>query len=153
MADISIITVGKECLDDIQPLWEQLNEIHRSVSPHFAYHFEEYVFEYRKAYLRTKGDLGELLIFKAMDDDLMVGYCVASINPIGDGEIESIYVEENYRGKKVGDSLIRAALDWLDENDVRSKSVAVTFGNEDAFPFYAKYGFLPRTTYLTVPDK
>ncbi|BCS90078.1 GNAT family N-acetyltransferase [Pseudodesulfovibrio sediminis] len=149
---ITLITKGKESLDQIQPLWEQLNDLHKAVSIHFSAHFKEYLFGYRKAYLRTKGDLGSLRIFMAMNDTELVGYCVASINPVGDGEIESIFVEEAFRRQQVGDMLMTAALKWLDENDVRSKSVAVVFGNEAAHPFYARYGFLPRTTYLAIPE-
>jgi len=82
-----------------------------------------------------------------------IGYCVASLDPAYNGEIESIFVEEDYRRQTVGDRLMTAALDWLVAHDPRAISVAVVFGNEQAHPFYAKYGFVPRTTYLIIPEE
>ena len=111
--------------------------------------FEGYAFAFRKAYLASKAIKGSLQIFMAEVDATPVGYLVASLDKQLQGEIESIFVAEDHRGIKTGDSLMRAALNWLDENGAASKSVSVVYGNESAHAFYARYGFLPRSTRLS----
>lgn len=148
MAQPSITESGPERLNDIKLLWEQLNRLHESVSPHFKDEFSDYPFAYRKAYLAKKAMQGLLRIFFAEADDRPVGYCVASLDTHRHGEIESIFIEEPFRGQGVGDALMQTALGWLDANDAESKSVSVVFGNEAAHPFYARYGFHPRSTKL-----
>lgn len=143
-----IVESGPERLNDIRPLWEQLNRLHESVSPHFKDEFTNYSFAYRKAYLADKAMHGTLRIFFAEADDQPVGYCIASLAPHQQGEIESIFIEEPFRGQSVGDGLMRAALGWLETNNAESVAVSVVFGNEAAHPFYARYGFYPRSTRL-----
>lgn len=135
-------------MDAIRPMWEALNRLHTSLTPHFQLDFQCYRFADRKAYLESKAAMGGLRIFLIRLEQNFVGYCVASLRHDRHGEIESIYVDEAYRGMKLGDTLMRAALDWMDEKGALSKSINVVFGNEAAFPFYAKYGFYPRSTTL-----
>lgn len=148
MTALTLIEAGEERLSDIQPLWEGLNRLHAEATPHFKSHFESYTFATRKTYLETKAQTGRLRIFLAMDEDTPVGYCVTSLCS-GHGEIESIFIMDAYRGRKMGDTLMRAALAWLDAHGAETKSVNVVYGNEVAHPFYAKYGFLPRSTTLS----
>lgn len=148
MPDIQITSCGPEGLARIRSLWEQLNEHHESVSPHFAERFADGNFSHRAKLFDAKSSEGRLRVFIA-EAGRPVGYCVVTLGAQGHGEIESIFITQAYRGRKIGDTLMRAALDWLDVNGAVSKSVSVVFGNEQAFPFYAKYGFLPRTTVLS----
>lgn len=148
MQHIELVEGGIERLEDIRPLWERLNQIHATVTPHFRADFEAYAFEDRKLYLESKSTLGEVRVFLIKDGEHSVGFCVASLRRDLHGEIESIYIADEYRGAKLGDKLMRAALAWMDTNGALTKSVNVVFGNEQAFPFYAKYGFLPRSTTL-----
>jgi ribosomal protein S18 acetylase RimI-like enzyme len=48
----------------------------------------------------------------------------------------------------IGDSLMKKALSWMDQKGAMAKIVEVGTGNEQAFNFYARYGFLPRKTVL-----
>lgn len=148
MEQPELIEGGIELLDDIRPLWEHLNRLHGQVTPHFRADFQAYRFEDRKQYLQSKSTLGEVRILLTTVGGLCVGYCVASLRRDLHGEIESIYIMDEYRGAGLGDRLMRAALGWMDTNGALTKSVNVVFGNEQAFPFYAKYGFLPRSTTL-----
>jgi len=143
-----LVVGGVERLDDIRPMWEALNRLHAQVTPHFRRDFVCYEFDDRKAYLLSKASMGEVCIFLIRLRGVFVGYCVASLRHDQHGEIESIYVEEAYRGMRLGDMLMRTALDWMDENGAITKSINVVFGNENAFSFYAKYGFYPRSTTL-----
>jgi ribosomal protein S18 acetylase RimI-like enzyme len=80
--------------------------------------------------------------------DVPVGYCVSTLNLSKVGEIESIYVDENFRHLGIGDTLIRKALSWMDSKGAISKVVEVGAGNEQVFSFCERYGFFPRKTVL-----
>lgn len=77
-----------------------------------------------------------------------VGYVVSTVNSEKTGEVESIYIDEAYRGMGIGGQLMRDALDWMDQNGSISKQVEVSVGNEVAWGFYGRNGFLPRKTLL-----
>jgi hypothetical protein len=51
---IENISGGSVLLDDIQPLWEQLNQHHEEISPHFSKEFRDCKFEGRKFKLLKK---------------------------------------------------------------------------------------------------
>lgn len=149
MNNVTITSCGPEGLDAIQPLWEQLNRHHADISSHFSDYFKQFTFEQRKAALESKGRRGTVRIFMAEVDGQVAGQCVVSLMPELLGEIDSIFVAEEFRNKKIGDSLMRAALEWLDDNGAKSKTVVVVHGNEAAYGFYARYGFLPRSVRLS----
>ena len=44
------------------------------------------------------------------DSDRLVVDCVSTVSADKQGEIDSIYVEEDYRGKGIGDRLIRLSV-------------------------------------------
>ena len=75
-----------------------------------------------------------------------MGYCISSIKRDGLGEIDSIYIESDYRRKGIGDNLMNRALQWLKESSADRIIVQVIVDNEEAFPFYQRYGFFPRST-------
>ena len=77
-----------------------------------------------------------------------MAYCITTISPDNEGEIDSIYVEERYRGHGFGDELIKRSLEWMDKKGVKKKTVRVAVGNQDAMSFYERYGFLPRSITL-----
>jgi ribosomal protein S18 acetylase RimI-like enzyme len=77
-----------------------------------------------------------------------VGYCISSIDEEKTGEIESIFVDAAYKGMGIGDPFIKKALIWMEREGTVAKIVEVGAGNEQAFGFYEKYGFLPRKTVL-----
>jgi diamine N-acetyltransferase len=137
-------------LEQIKYLWEELNQHHYQCSPNFKDHYKQMTFEKRKFDLLKKSASGEMRVDLAVDEasGCIVGYCVSSINTEKTGEIESIFVDVAYRGLKIGDSLIRNALSWMDNEGALAKIVEVGDGNEQAFGFYARYGFLPRKTVL-----
>ena len=90
---------------------------------------------------------GQMLIVLAYEKDLLIGYCIASlVEEVG--EIDSIFVSENYRKCGIATCLMDTSLHWLKQNNPIKTVVKVSIGNEDVFGFYARYGFLPRLTEL-----
>jgi len=137
-------------LDQIKPLWEALNEHHRQYSSNFKEHYDRMTFEKRKADLLKKVALGKMHVDLAADkaSGQNVGYCVSSVDSEKTGEIESIFVDAVYRRMGIGDSLMKNALSWMEQEGAVAKIVEVAAGNEKAFDFYGRYGFLPRKTVL-----
>ncbi|WP_054848068.1 GNAT family N-acetyltransferase [Methanoculleus chikugoensis] len=138
-------------IDVIRPLWNRICEHHRIRARTFRAFFEHTTFDNRKVYFVRCAEAGDLRVDLASDPvaGRCVGYCVTSLSAdqIG-GEIESLYVDETYRSQGIGTALVHRALAWLDENGSVENRVAVAEGNEEAFPFYRKFGFYPRRTVL-----
>ena len=57
------------------------------------------------------------------------------------GEIESIYIESQYRRLKLGDKLMKNALDWFESKSITKIEISVVYANDQALPFYERYGF------------
>jgi len=137
-------------LDELKDLWEELNRYHCERSEHFKPHYLSMTFEKRKADLKKKAEGGEMRVDFAIDESTRQGiaYIVSTINPAKVGEIDSVFVEEHYRRMGVGGKLMQNALTWMDERGAVEKHVEVSFGNESAWGFYGRFGFLPRKTTL-----
>jgi diamine N-acetyltransferase len=143
---------GPECLDSITPLWMKLREHHLERSPYFKEQIKKMNWDIRKPYLLEKSANGALLVQMAQDKKTLVGYCVSSISSKNEGEIESIYIEKDYRKQNIGDRFMKTALVWMDVRGVTVKIIGVAVGNEEAFGFYQKYNFYPRVTVLRQLD-
>lgn len=135
-------------IDEIRFLWEELNKHHKTVSPFFKEEFQTFTFSQRKSNLNRKYKNNNLRIDIAKEENKVVGYIISGINEDNVGVIESFFVRDQYRNMKIGDTLMKRALAWMESNNVRSKLVHVAFGNERAFGFYERFGFFPRVTKM-----
>jgi diamine N-acetyltransferase len=151
--DIVFTQSGPEGLEQIAPLWIKLRRHHKERSPWFKDDFDTVTWEMRKTGLLEKSAKGELLVHLAKDKGVLIGYCVSSIDTEKQGEIESIYIEKEYRKHHIGDGFMKTALKWMDGQGVKRKIIGVAVGNEEAFGFYEKYGFYPRVTLLRQKEK
>jgi ribosomal protein S18 acetylase RimI-like enzyme len=144
-------TYGDEgVLDEIQVLWENLNQHHMLMSPYFKQHYKEMTFKQRKTELRKKAKQAKMRVDLAVDKATKqaVGYIVCTLDKTKTGEIDSVFVNPAFRGLGVGDALMKRALVWLDKKGAVAKIVEVGVGNEQALGFYSRYGFYPRKTVL-----
>jgi ribosomal protein S18 acetylase RimI-like enzyme len=126
-----------------------LNRHHVALSPHFSSRRRSRTFDARKREFDAKAASGKLRIELAFPtgSETAVGYCLASLSA-GMGEVDSLFVEEAFRGHGVGAELMRHALDWLDTQGATSKIVVVAHGNDSAIDFYSQFGFRPDNVYL-----
>ena len=85
----------------IESMWRKLTLHASSRSEHFPEYFAHRTFDQRREELLSKSRNGQLHIDVARDartgQDL--GYCVSSIDGKGEGEIESLFVDEISRGR------------------------------------------------------
>ena len=141
-------------IDRCGPLWDKLNVHHAERSKHFAAAFARRRWEDRRdgIFLTRLREGGRVRVDLAVREGVDVGYCITTISAAAVGEIESIYVEEGLRGRGVGRALMEKALAWLDAEGIRHKMLGVGAGNEEALPFYARFGFVPSATVLRHKD-
>jgi diamine N-acetyltransferase len=152
--DFSIVSIELRDIDSIRPLWEEHNAFHASVSPHFSGHFKSMTFERRKAEFCEKAGKGEVRtqvsVHQATGE--VAGYCVSNVIG-GRGEIDSLFVKKNHRGRGVGRHLVEAAIAWMRSLGADDIAVTVAIGNEDALKFYRRFGLAPRLVLLSrLPD-
>lgn len=133
-------------IDIIKPLWEKLREHQSSKSVNFGDDLKSVTWERRKNELT--GANKRLKIFIATKDDKHIGYCISSITNEGKGEIDSLFIDDNYRKKGMGSEFMERALQWFDENGIKDIYISVFVGNEEVLGFYGKFGFAPRSIYL-----
>lgn len=140
---ISYIKENEVALDEIRPLWEKLRSHHHEKTRDFKKRFSSMTFESRKNSIleNTNGCLVEFARNNETGD--YVGYCVSTLYKNGNGEIDSLYVDPEYRGKRIADRLVNDAIEWLHSRDVKEINIYVAAGNEEVFGFYERFGFRP----------
>lgn len=143
-ASMNIEAITREKIDGIKPLWEKLNAHHLAKSSLFKDHFSAFTFEKRMESLK-KRDL--LIAYVAEHDGEKIGYCVATVDG-SVGEIDSLFVREEHRGKGAGEELFSLALRWLGGQKCETIKVAVAEGNESVLGFYRRFGFAKRFTVM-----
>ncbi|WP_370280698.1 N-acetyltransferase family protein [Pontibacterium sp.] len=144
--NIEILDLPRERIDEIEPLWNALNSHHQARSTHFEQHFSTFTFDKRVKHLNAAP---YLKIFVAVDGDVFVGYCIASANE-SKGEIDSLYVQQGYQGARLGQQLMDCSIAWLEDQKCTQISVYVAEGNEEAMPFYERFGFKPRFQVMQI---
>ena len=73
---------------------------------------------------------------------------MSTISADKQGQLESIYIEPEYRKAGIGDELMKRALSWMNEMKAETKTLIVGVGNEEVLSFYSRYGFYPK--HITV---
>jgi ribosomal protein S18 acetylase RimI-like enzyme len=150
--NIAFVVVDQSKLDKVETLWNKLRLHHMNNSLHFKERYQTMNFRERIAPLLKKCKNGELFIEIASDKLTKkdIGYCISSFTNLTgkEGEIESLYIEPEYRGLNIGRTLVENALHWMDAKNVTIKRVVVAAGNESAIHFYAKFGFYTKSLSL-----
>ncbi|WDV46814.1 GNAT family N-acetyltransferase [Clostridiaceae bacterium M8S5] len=138
---------SKELLPHIKELWEETAKYHMEKSQYFRKSFVNIKFEDRlKSF---EDDNKEVLVILVKDEaSNNIGYIVASITKNKIAEIESFYIIEKYRNRKIGNKLMDDAISWLEYRNPKKISVGVAVGNEDVMRLYQKFGFYPKVIIL-----
>ena len=85
-----------------------------------------------------KNNLARYLV--AQLDDKIVGY-VGVWFVVDEGHITNVAVHSDYRGKKVGDKLVKQMVELCKENNIVAMTLEVRASNIVAQNLYKKYGF------------
>lgn len=140
---ITYKVAGIESIDIIKPLVKKLCDYHKGISSYFSKEFEVDNYDQRKNLISSKENVQLTIAHK---DDEPVAYLVASVDG-SEGTIESLYVDDDYRGYAIGDTLMSLSLDWIRKHEPESIKISVAYGNQ-VLSFYEKFGFYPRSIIL-----
>jgi diamine N-acetyltransferase len=148
---IEVFDIPKEKIDCIRNLWEKLNKLHYEDSVYFEDHYETFIFEERiKSILLFDNDSLKISIVK--DGPRYLGYCISSISG-SNGEVDSIYLEDEVQGRGIGKTLITQHIQWMKEKNCTRIRVAVSYGHESVKEFYHKLGFYERLIYFELREE
>ncbi|MBN1647320.1 MAG: GNAT family N-acetyltransferase [Spirochaetales bacterium] len=125
---------------DIERLWNNLQDYHQSINPDLPY------ISFRLC--REMFSRKIFTVFSAWSQKSIVGFCIPSYNNDGGGIIESLFVQGNFRHRKIGSTLFKKSLAWLRKQKVERIHIGVVYGNTKVFPFYEKFGFKPQAYIL-----
>lgn len=139
----------REQLGAIEPLWDTLNEHHRNRSTHFAAFYDMFTFEQRMEKFDDK-TLRVRIEVALVDDPKegkkaghMAAFSICSVTKQAAGELDSLFVERQYRRRGIGTALAKRAFAWMDREAALSKSLSVVYGNEEVLSFYRMFKFYP----------
>jgi ribosomal protein S18 acetylase RimI-like enzyme len=149
MPNINYIATDGKDIKLISPLREKQWQYHNKRSKHFGKRIMERSVDEVNEQLLAKATVG-LLVDLAEDAETgkLVGYCLTSINAERQGEIESLYLQPEYRNQHIGDKLMKRSLDWMDKQGVKRKILVVGAGNEGVTSFYRRYKFEVRSIIM-----
>lgn len=80
-------------------------------------------------------------IFVCEINNRVVGYIYCEAFHKNKGVIVNLFVEKEYRGLKIGTTLMRLATNWLKEREVKIIEVNVLANNTSAKKLYNSFGF------------
>lgn len=92
----------------------------------------------------------------ALLNNEIVGYLAGSINEKGSyeeiqyGELNNMFINENFRGYGIGKKLIDSFKNYCKNNNIDNIKVTASFKNKDAINFYKKCGFSEFDLTLTI---
>lgn len=96
-------------------------------------------------YITEKMVSDEAVVYKAVSDGEISGFCVADIEEDGDepfGMVCDVLVKENSRGGGIGEVLLNKAVKWLEDNGITSIYLESGKNNAAAHRFFEKRGFV-----------
>lgn len=137
-------TGGKELIHEIKPLWESLNTYHHNMAINFQDKMQSNSFEKRHNKFKKDTYKVNVEIIKKKEKEQPIAYSITSLNQEGVGEIDSLFVKEEYRNLALGEKLMNNALQWLNKKNINVKRIKVAEGNEVVLNFYKKFGFETR---------
>ena len=129
----------------VRPL---LVDLHLHEQPHYSDHPQLSRAQIEEGLEEVPGRfVGENVIFAVRDgEDGLAGFCWVVLFDPGtglEGEVAEVYVAEAHRGRRVGDALLRRAVELFRERGVTLGYVWTRSENEAATRLYRSAGFDP----------
>ena len=162
-APVQIRPGGPQDLDRLGPLWVAVHRRHAESMPELAPYVDDATTwaERRALYAELLAKPDTVLLLATVDGAL-VGYALAHVTPAGGtwaadtwvtgpriGEIESLSVLPEHRGRGLGTELIDRLEGELRAQGVTDLVVGALPGNEGAVRMYERRGYRPTWIYLS----
>ena len=142
---IDYIDVDHSQVNLIEELRERFVPFHLSLGTDFPEEYDREAMDRNMKKFLARAGKGAMRIFLARDriSERYVGFCMATLDPEGEGMIESFLVLDECRGSGIGTRLFQNALDWLEARSAVSIKLNVLPRNVRAIRFYERFGFRP----------
>lgn len=127
----------------IKDIWEKNREFYINISNFFNFLYKGIVFEDRMKPFESMNQ-DNLKITIAQENDIVIGYCLSTTDD-SYGEMNTLHVKEEERGKGVGKKLMEMHLKWMKEKECLNISLHVSCENENTIAFYEGFGFRKNT--------
>jgi|SRR5579884_641457 len=138
---VAIRELEERDFDDIIALFESVAAERRWIGTEPGFSHQHYIEGWQRVLAGTWG-----AVFVALDRDRAVGYI--GIHPHDEyGYVIGMLVDEQHRGRGIGETLLLTALQWAREQGLRDVSLLVFAHNNRAIALYRKYGFEARDYY------
>jgi ribosomal protein S18 acetylase RimI-like enzyme len=162
-APVQIRRGGAGDLDRLEQLWVSVHHVHAESMPELSPYVDDATTwaERRKLYAELLAKPDTVLLLAAAADAL-VGYGLAHVMPAEEtwvpdtwvtgpriGEIESLAVLPEHRGRGLGTELLDRLERELREQGVADVVIGVLPGNEGAVRMYERRGYRPTWMYLS----
>jgi ribosomal protein S18 acetylase RimI-like enzyme len=150
-------------LDHLEPLWVAVHHQHREAMPGLApYVSDAETWRERRALYEQLFADHEPVLLLARDGDGLVGYGLGYTMPasgtwVADtwatgariGEIESLSVLPEHRGRGLGSLLLEELHEELRRQGADDFILGALSGNDDALRLYRRHGYRPTWLYLS----
>lgn len=141
-----IFDISYDEIEIIKDLWEKNRQYHENTSQYFKELYRSINFDQKmKAFNRFNKETMKITVIKS--NGKYAGYCLSTIID-GKGELKSLHVDEDYRGKGMGKKLVTKHIEWMKEKHCKAIGVTVSQENESTISFYKKLGLYPNTLYM-----
>lgn len=143
------IRIGQESdIDKIIVLWEGLMRFHENCVSDFVLNKDAK--QKMLAYLHSFFNSKEKIVFVAEQANEIVGYIFGLVKkkpPVFEenivGEIGDTFVREDMCRKGVGEALVKTALEWIKQKELKSVELNMYPDNKVSAAFWDKMGFKP----------
>lgn len=143
---LEIFDITYDEIEVIKDLWEKNRMYHENSSEYFGEFYKDINFDQRiKAFSKFYGNTIKITVAKNSYE--YIGYCMSTIID-GRGELESLHVDEAYRGNGIGKELVNKHIEWLKEKNCKVIGVTVSQENQSTIGFYKSFGLYPNTIYM-----
>jgi len=143
---INIVRAGEEHLAGIIERWIELMDYHAELDPLFTRSAEGHV-SYRE-YTRKLMSEQKACVLVALDGENVVGFSLSMVAnyppPLARriyGYISDVAVAQTYRGRGIGEKMVRKTLAWFAEQGITRVELRVSSCNDVALSFWERRGF------------
>ncbi|HET7667373.1 MAG TPA: GNAT family N-acetyltransferase [Mycobacterium sp.] len=163
MTEWQVRAGGAADLDYVGPLWVAVHHQHTTAMPELApYVSDDETWRVRRELYEELLAKPDTLMLLALVGETAVGYGLAHVMPVDGswiadtwvtgsriGEIESLSVLPQYRGRGLGSELLDRLEQHLHAIGVKDLILGALPGNTDAIRLYERLGYQPTWLYLS----
>jgi ribosomal protein S18 acetylase RimI-like enzyme len=136
-----------------QATWNDLEALVELFDQYRIFYKQKSNIEGAKEFLEERMKREESVIFIAYNDQYPVGFTqlyplFSSVNMHRTWILNDLYVNESVRGKGIGESLLKKAIEFAEETGAKGLSLETGEDNLIAQKLYEKIGFIKETSFF-----